>query len=222
MAKFKDYKYTINGVEKKAKIDVDKFGKFAFIIDVWDWEVLGSPIELHLTQRYSTLYELEAMIESTFNNYYNSKMEYSLHLGVYFRASGYFAKGFEKFEQKGYVGACDNTIAFDYELLIKRTSEGEPVWYDNVVDILNTEPERADFIERFKSQYVNVDNFYSRDIVRTGLRCDLVLDYSPSVHDSLQAAKDGFQTIAAKLHDLFGKPQEELITILSNTKLISK
>lgn len=223
MAKFKDFKYSIAGFEKKCNINVDKNGRFSVAIDSSDSQILN--IEEEARQTYSRLSELEDILNKAKKDYYDSSIENSLHINIRYGANGAYAIS-KEYNVSDFSSSIDK-LCFDFDIIILSKRAGTYNYFSNARELSDISDEHRQVVmsDDHKESFIVCDAYFCRfsdRIVSPDYFIKKLIPYTPEALNTLTKAKNGIKKISCILHSVMSLDDTQLISILNKGMLLEQ
>lgn len=218
MAKVKELKFDIDGIEYSYNINVNKDGLFKINLDWSVAEKLGLKTNLFESKDMSSM---QHEIISAVVNYNESVKSYKLFIDVKYVASGYFSCedwGNRKFEPGFFRHGETPVIGLDYNLIIQESMPGvEKSNYYEAKKVTDWIINKIDKGERVPV----VEGYYLGSIQYSFHPKDTTIPYSIEAIETLDRAKSGIKNISEILFNVLSQDSKSIEATLNSSKLLN-
>ncbi|MEI2274735.1 hypothetical protein OHD16_21490 [Sphingobacterium sp. ML3W] len=218
MAKVKEIKINVDGVDHCYNVNVNKDGVFKIHLDWAVSDKIGLKGNLFEGKDLS---KIESEIISATIAYRESKKVLSLWIEIHYSATGFYSCedfGKRKFDSKFSSVADIPMLGLDYMVLIKEElNGGESVnwYYARKIEQHDIELKESG-VNLFKKEYAN----YIENRQYHGRVKDTTIPFSESAIETLDKAKSGIKSISQILLKVLSQEPEQIESTLVKNKLL--
>lgn len=219
MATIKTKKYEMDGKELEVRFNCSTSGLFSTNLN---W-VLAENLGLDKRLEYSSLKDLESIIDNAFLAYKDANTAYSLKIGIKFGASGEFRKLpgtediFIKSGSKHYIsasfGKLDSIVGIDFRVLIEENRDGRITYY------------KTESKEKFNGSIYQwnkeVEGFIMTTQAHIGSE-EKLINYTENTVTNLNSIVTQFQKAAQFISEIMNSDNTELILSSNNMKALNR
>lgn len=220
MAKISTIKYTFQGKELIANVNVNSQGEFSCNIP----EDIAKALNLRMKITSYNLGELESNFRNSLKRYKEAETKLELYILIRYHACGEYScksDGSVLFGNNSiYQTKCSfsefrNAVGIDYMVAFKKTVDGVVNWHKGISKRDRFESDANPY------EYVNGYRIDNQKIFESKTDLYKKIPFNQDALNTIKSAQEQFRKLSETLFNFMEKDEEQILLALSNKKLLN-
>lgn len=220
MAKIKEHKFSIAGINYRVNINCTSKGEFSAKIP----DDICKPLKLRSRLSGSTLTDVEKQLNEAIDRYKNAETTETVHIAIRYAARDAYSKKangeplYDSYNNPfllalGFSFSDISAIAFDFEVCICETVDGETRWFHS--------EKGSDVSHIFRNENHDDDKFYRRSQF-VGIQYWTKIQYTEKSHETLIQGREAIRKISEILFNFANQEPDQINAALSAGNLLTQ